>query len=211
MSRRLARALCELAILMLPASRRRWGEAMRAELSYIDDGVSALDHAGGCLVAAVRARVADLDSRFAAGIGLIALVSAAFGIFHIACASRGIDVLLGAPDGFLNAMVASGRASPELIARYQEARPVVVCCLLALGFAHLAATCFLLRRDWQRFLLMWCCALIIAIVAVAIQLSVVWSADGLPSEFAALIVQAVALPMLLLWSNGRHRLNRRPE
>jgi hypothetical protein len=83
--------------------------------------------------------------------------------------------------------------------------PFVIACLFALGFAHLGASYFLLRREWRRFLIAWCGALVAAIVAVAVQLSVVWNADGLPSEFFALLVQAVALPILLLWSNGRHR------
>jgi hypothetical protein len=208
MIHRLTHALCELAMLLLPARRQSWGEAMKAEVSYIGDAASALAHAGGCVIAAARERVTDFDSRFAAGLGLVALVGAAFGVFHIVCASRGVEVLFGARDGFLDSLVRAQRATPELVARYEDARPIVIACLMSLGLAHLWAAHFLIRRAWRNFLLTWCCALLIAIVAVVIQLSVVWSAGGLPSEFVALLIQAVALPLLLLWSNGRHRPDR---
>ena len=205
MMHRLAYALCDLAIILLPPGRRLWGKAMKAELAYVDDIASALTHAGGCVVAAAKQRLSDFDARFTVGLGTLALLSAGFGIFHIACASRGVDVLLGRPDGFLVTLVRSGRASPELIASYHAAMPIVIGCLFALGFAHLGASYFLLRRQWRRFLIAWCAALVAAIIAVAVQLSVVWSEDGLPSEFFALLIQAVALPVLLLWSNGRYR------
>ena len=211
MTRRLSAMLCQVAIRVLPIRRRAWGEAMKAELSYVPAGRSALAYAVGCLMAAARARMSDFEAQFATGLGSLALVSAAFGAFHIACASRGVEVMLGRPDGFLAALERSGRASPDLIASYQAAMPFVILCLFALGFAHLAGSYFLLRREWRRFLLAWCGALLAAIAAVIVQLSVVWSGGGLPSEFFALLVQAIALPMLLLWSNGRHRLFRGSE
>jgi hypothetical protein len=206
---RFALALCDLAGLVLPRPRKVWGDAMKAELNHIGDGRSALIHASGCCVAAVKARALDFDTRFAAGIWSVALASVAFALFHITCASRGVDVLLGAPDGFLEALQRSGRADTQLVASYRSAMPIVVACLFGLGFAHLAAAWFLFRMQLQRFLFAWFAALLIAIVAVAIQVSIVWSPDGLPSEFFALLVQTVALPLLLLWSNGRHRHLRR--
>jgi hypothetical protein len=202
---RLAFALCALAATILPARRRMWGEAMRAELWHIADPRSALSHAAGCLAAAARERARDFDTRFAAGLWSVALVSGAFAIFHISCAARGVDVLLGRPDGFLDALIRSGRADAGLVAAYRAARPVVIACLFALGFAQLAAAWLLFHRQLRRFVITWCAALASAIAAVAIQLSVVWTLDGVPAEFVALLFQAAALPMLLLWSNGRHR------
>lgn len=211
MTRRLAYALCDLAILVLPRGRIVWGEAMKAELAYVGDGAAVLAHAGGCIVAATKERLLDFDARFAAGLWTLTLLSMSFAIFHIACASRGVDVMLGGRDGFLTALVRSGKATPELIASYHAAMPFVIACLFALGIAHLAGSYFLLRREWDRFLFAWCGALLAASAAVVVQLSVVWSSDGLPSEFIALLVQAIALPMLLLWSNGRHRPIRRTK
>lgn len=204
MTGRLAPALCDLAIRVLPARRKVWGEAMKAELHHIADGRPAVAHASGCLVAAARERARDFDTRFGAGIWSVALVSGAFAVIHISCAARGVRVLFGARDGFLDALVRGGRADAALVASYRSAMPIVIVCLFGLGFAHLAAAYFLFRLQLPRFLLAWCAALPIAIVAVAIQLSIVWSPDGLPAEFVALLVQAVTLPMLLLWSNGRH-------
>jgi hypothetical protein len=197
-------ALCDLARRLLPPASRPWGDAMKAELSHIADRRHALDYAGGCLVAAAKARARDFDTRFAAGLWSVASVGAIFAYVHLACAARGIAVLRGARDGFLDALVRSGAADADLLLRYQSARPIVIACLLGLGLAHLAAAWFLVRRDLRRFLIAWSAALLAAILAVTIQLSVVWSADGLPSEFAALLVQAAMLAMLLLWSRGRH-------
>lgn len=202
---RLAVGLCELADRLLPARHKSWGGAMRAELPYIPKGEPALVYAGGCLVAALKTRARDFDSRFAAGLWTVALISAAFAVIHIRCAARGVSVMLGAHDGFLAALRDSGAADPELVANYHRAVPIVALCLFALGLAHLAAAWFLARAQLHRFLIAWCGALAIAALAVAIQLSVVWTVDGLPSEFFALLVQAIAIPLLLLWSNGRHR------
>jgi hypothetical protein len=96
-------------------------------------------------------------------------------------------------------------AGPALMTRYEAARPIVIGCFIILGCTHLAAAWFLSRTQFHRFLIAWCAALLVAGVAVAIQLSIVWSADGMPSEFHALIIQAVALPALLAWSHGRHK------
>lgn len=205
MNGRLSIALCDLAILVLPRPRKTWGDAMKAELSHIAEDGQVMTYASGCLVAAVKERALDFETRFSAALGVVALTSAAFGVFHVLCAARGVDALLGAPDGFLDALVRSGRADTHLVASYLSARPIVIACLFGLGVAHLAAACFLVRLELQRFTIAWCAALLIAIAAVVIQLSIVWSVDGLPSEFYALLVQAVGLPALLLWSNGRHR------
>jgi len=206
MSSRLAAWLCDLAIRILPGRRRGWGEAMKAELSYLGDGgpAAAVGHAGGCLVAAAKARAMDFESQFAAGLWSLAGVTFGFAAFHLSCAARGIAALTGGRDGFLEMLLRAG-AGPELVASYRSAMPVVIACFIALGLAHGAAAWFLVRRDFERFLVAWSAALAIAIAAVAVQLSVVWTPIGLPSECRALLVQAVALPILLLWSGGRHR------
>lgn len=205
MIHRLSIALCDIAILVLPRPRKNWGNAMKVEVLHVDETGAAVAYAGGCVMAAVKERALDFRTRFSAALGIVALISAAFGIFHILCAARGVEVLLGAPDGFLNALIRNGRADTYRVASYLTARPIVIACFFGLGLAHLAAACFILRMQLQRFIIAWCAALLIATAAVVIQLSIVWSLKGLPSEFCALLVQAVGLPALLLWSNGRHR------
>jgi hypothetical protein len=203
MSDTLPLLLCDIAGRVLPARRKHWGEAMRVELAYMDDPRSAMRHAGGCVLAAVRERALDFDSRFAAGLWSVALASAAFAVFRLACAARGVGVLLGGHDDFREALVRGG-ADARTLAGYEGARPVVIAGFVALGLAHLVAAFLLFRVDLRRFLLAWAATLLIATLAVAIQLSIVWSLDGLPSEYFALLVQAVAVPLLLFWSNGRH-------
>lgn len=201
---RLAHMLCTLAALLLPARRKPWGEAMRDELAFIESDREAVSYGFGCMAAAARERALDFDTRFAAGLWAVALIGAGFALFHIACAAHGLAVLRGAPDGFLDALLRSGAADAELVARYRTARPVVIALLFGLGFAHLLVAWFLARRQLRGFLIAWFAALLAAVIAVAIQLSIVWSVDGLPSEFVAVLVQAVSVPLLLLWSNGRH-------
>jgi hypothetical protein len=209
MSGRLASKLCDFAAALLPASRKGWGDAMRAELAYIGSERSALVHSVGCIMAAVKERAMDFDARFAAGIWSVALVTAALAIFHLRCAWRGLEVLMGDHDGFLAGLTRCGRADIETIARYHSAIPVVATCLFCLGLAHLAAGYFLVRMQIKRVCAAWLAALLLATLAVFIQLSIVWSPPGLPSEYYALLLQAAALPALLLWSNGRHRRQRR--
>jgi hypothetical protein len=163
-------------------------------------------YASGCLLAAVKERAADFETRFVAGIWSVALVSTALAFVHLECASRGVAVLFGAHDGFLQALLQSG-ANEQLLNSYYAARPIVISCLYGLGFAHVAAAYFLFRLQLRKFVFAWIAALLAASAAVAVQLSVVWSSDGLPSEFFALLVQAVALPQLLIWSRDR-RLRR---
>ena len=198
MRRRLAIGLCAAACRVLPAARRPWADAMIAELPHADSDRAALAFAGGCLLAALRERSRDIDTRFARGLWSIAVVTALFAILRLACAARGIEVLLGARDGMHDALAARG-AGPALIASYEAARPLVIGCFLALGCAQIAAAWFLSRGQFHRFLVAWCVALVVASTAVAIQLSIVWTLDGVPSEFHALLVQAVAVPALFAW------------
>lgn len=178
---------------------------MIVELSHAENDRAALRFASGCLLAALRERVHDADTHLRAGLWLIAIVTALYGIFRLACAAHGLAVLWGAQDGMRDAFVQQGVAS-AVIARYDAARPIVVGCFAALGLALLTSAWFLSRRQFRPFVTAWSIALLIAGIAVALQLSIVWSADGVPSEFRALLVQAITVPALLVWS---HRYQRR--
>jgi hypothetical protein len=81
MMHRLAYALCRVAGHMLPAARKPWADAMTAELSYTEDDHAALAYAGGCLLAALRERVLDFDTRFTAGLWSIAVITSLFALF----------------------------------------------------------------------------------------------------------------------------------
>lgn len=202
MRRRLALALCGIARTMLPARQRPWADAMIAELPHAENDATALAYAGGCLIGALRERLRDDATQLVAGLWAIALVTGYCAVSQIACAARGIGVLMGARDNMLQALLANG-ASPAMIAGYQAARPTVIICFIILGGAQLAAAWFLSAQQLHRFAVTWCVALVAASVAVIIQLSIVPGADGVPSEFHALLLQAVALPALLFWCHFR--------
>lgn len=210
MMRRVAYALGDIASRLLPKALRAWGDAMIAEIGHADADRAALGFAIGCVVAALRARVFDAETRFSAGLWSIALLTAFFAVLRFECAVNGVRVLLGAPDRMEEALLQHG-ATRSLIAHYQAGRPFVILCFLALGCMGLIAAWFLSRRDYRRFLSAWCAAFFVAVVAVAIQLSIVWSAPGLPSEFHPLLMQAIAVPALLAWSQTRREHARRMQ
>ncbi len=210
MTRRIALGLCDMACRLLPETRRRWGEAMAAELHHAEDDRAALAFAGGCLVAALRIRVADVETRFGFGMWAIAIVTALCALFQLACGARGVAVLLGAPDGMRAALVAHG-AGPALTARYEAARPIVVGCFLALGLAQLASAWLLSQRKMQAFAIAWVSTLAIAGLAVGVQLSIIWNVAGVPSEFHGLLVQAIAVPALLAWHARQVRIHGRAQ
>ncbi len=201
MTRRLAALLNAASLRVLPSSRREWGEAMSAELAYIDDR-AALVHAGHCVVAAFGERVRDFETRFSAALGLVAMATVVFALTQLECAMRGVQVLLGRSDGMLALLIDHG-AGPQRVALYQTTRPLVVTCFLLLGAIQLLGAWLLLRRRWRPFLVVWGAALAVAVCAVWLQLRVVWSLDGVPSEFNGVLVQAVCLSLILAWSNGR--------
>ena len=204
MMRRLPLILCHVASRLLPARRRSWADGMLAELSYADDARAALSFAVGCLLAALRERLRDADTHIIAALWTIAVITAFYALVRLACAVRGVAVLFGARDGMLDALLRH-QAPPTVLAGYETARPIVIGCFLALGFAQFATAWFLSRRQFRSFATAWCIALLIAGVAVAIQLSIIPSGAGVPSEFHALLMQAVAVPALLVWSHRRQR------
>ncbi len=182
---------------------------MRAELAYAADARTAMTHARGCLIAAIGERGRDFATLFAAGMAGIALITAACAVTQIVCAARGIAVLLGAPDAMLAALMRGDGADAAMASAYHAAMPLVVTLFLLLGAIQLAAAWFLVRWRLRHFAVASALAALVASVAVTIQLSIVWTLDGVPSEFHALLVQVLALPLLLSWSGGRHRRLRR--
>jgi hypothetical protein len=204
MMRRLPLILCNVAIRLLPDSRRSWADGMIAELSYADDDQAALSFARGCLLTALRERACDADTQIMASLWTIAVATALYAVIRLVCAAHGVAVLFGAHDGIRDALLRQG-ASSNVIASYEAARPIVVGCFLVLGTVQLATAWFLSRGQIRAFATAWCIALAIAGIAVAIQLSIIPDGTGVPSEFHALLMQAVAVPALL---TGLHRLQR---
>ena len=121
----------------------------------------------------------------------------------------GLQVMLGKQDDLLPKLQMIEPANVALATGYHAAMPFIIGLFFGLGASQLLAAYFLSRLQLGRFLAAWCAGLMIASVAVTIQLSIIWTLDGLPSEFFALRIQALAVPVLVLWSNGRHHHLRR--
>lgn len=97
---------------MLPAGRKQWVKAMRAEIDAIDDDGVALDFALGCLWTSTRERVcsAELLARalcigIPAGLLTLAVVAA-----HISGRHGGADTQTGTVFGLLFCIFATGAA-----------------------------------------------------------------------------------------------------
>ena len=181
---------------------------MIAEVSQADDDRAALSFASGCVLTALRERARDVETLTCAGLWSVALLTALYAIDGLRCAARGLAVLMGAHDGMVAELVRLG-APPSVIAAYEAARPIVVGCLAALACAQFATAWFLSRGQMRRFLIAWSAAFLVAGLAVVIQLSVIWTLDGVPSEFHALLAQAIAVPGLFAWSESHRRKSHR--
>lgn len=204
MTHRLPLILCNVATYLLPANRRSWADGMIAELSHVDNDRAALNFAGGCLLAAMRERARDADTHILAALWTIAIATAFYAVVRLVCAAQGVAVLFGAHDGMRGALLRHG-ASSSVMASYEAARPIVIGCFLALGTVQLATAWFLSRGQIRPFATAWCIAVLIAGTAVVIQLSIIPNGAGVPSEFHALLMQAVAVPALLVWLHHRQR------
>jgi len=205
MTRGIAVVLCGAASRLLPVARGSWGDAMTAELSYIESDDAALSYACGCVLTALRERAYDFDTRFAAGLWSVAIATSFFAALQLICAVRGVRALLGGPDRILDGLVHAYGANSSSVAGYEMARPIVIGCFFALSFSQFVAAWLLSRAEFHRFVIVWCMTLVVATVAVTLQLSIIWNLTGVPSEFYGLVVQSLALSALLSWSNGRHR------
>jgi len=205
MMRPLAMILCEFARFTLPKKRKAWGDVMKAETKYIGDDRAAVIYAVGCLFAGFKERAKDFRTCFFIGHWSVVAITVALALYHIHCAWRGMLVMWGKPDPLYEALLRGSSADRMVAAAYHDATPIIVSLIFGLGVMHLVAAYFFARLQLQNFVYAWIAALLVSVLAVVIQLSIIWNLNGLPAEFVALIIQLLAVPALLLWSNGRHR------
>lgn len=203
MMRRIAVMAGDLAGHVLPSSRSHWHAAMIAEVASIEDDRDAAGFAFGCLVAGLRERLADIDTRFSAGIGVLALVGMTAAAVHFTLGWRGASMSATGRAHFFKLLQAADPGQPISRAAFDTAMPIIAGCFLMLALAHLCGAWLLLRGRLREFACAWAVGLFFAVIAVAVQLAVVWSLDGLPSEFIASLVQIIGLPALLHLSRAR--------
>ncbi len=110
--RRAAMAVMRWSALLLPAERKHWVEAMRAEIDAIDDDGAALDFALGCLWTSTKERacrirlfVSALNIVIPAGLLALAMLAA-----HLSGHHGGADTQVGTVFGLLFFIFAAGAA-----------------------------------------------------------------------------------------------------
>ncbi len=85
--RRLATALAQMAVMMAPAERRTWVDAMRAEVEYLPDE-AAPSFAIGCLWAAMRERATTAAFAVQAARWFLVLSAVAWSALNLRLAGR---------------------------------------------------------------------------------------------------------------------------
>jgi hypothetical protein len=211
MIRQLTSALADLTVYVLPASQKPWGAAMKEELRYIQRPGEALVYASGCIWAATLTRIRSFDTLFGGMLWLLAAATLVFASLQLSCAIRGLAALSGGPDGLYTAMISSHGQKSELVTKYESARPFIVFSFFVLAIGHLILAWLLIQGQVRRFAFVWLSTFVIATISVAIQLSILWDASSIPSEFHGLLVQGLALSLLLTWSDGRHLQSRKSK
>jgi hypothetical protein len=196
MTRRLALLLSRLARSALPPGREEWAAAMGAELEHIEGRLAPLAFSASCVGAAVRDRIRHVPSLALAGAWTVALLTATLALFQLGCAVRGTGILLGAPDPYLEALL---RGTPDqriIGTAYHQATPALLACLIAAGLTQLAAAWLLVRRRWRAFVFSSLAALACCTIMGGVIAWIGTGSGGLLVQFSALVLQAIAVPLL---------------
>ena len=158
MPRALAERLLDHAARVMPAARRDWGLAMRAELTAIASADDALAFAAGCVWAAYRERISPmrialLTSRLAvAAVSL--LTAAAHAFMPLYMLAIVVDLkrhgLHGWAGGF---RLFQGQTADSAVAGVLSIPAWHVAAMLGLAGAFAAAAWFVARGDFRRLLI----------------------------------------------------------
>lgn len=157
MSRALAERLLEHAARIMPAARRDWSLAMRAELAAIASADDAVAFAAGCVWAAYQERISPMRIALLAGrltVAAVSLLTAAAHAFMplymlaivVDLQRRGLDGWAGGARLFRGQTADSAVAGVLLIPAWH------VAAMLGLAAAFAAAGWFLVRAEFRRLL-----------------------------------------------------------
>jgi hypothetical protein len=181
---------------VLPPGREEWGSAIRAEAEHIQELPEAIVFSVGCIGAALNERVRHVPTLTLTGLWSVALLTAGLALFELGCAARGAAIALGAPDPYLEALLKGSPAERASGIAYRAATPAMAVCLLTLGLAQVLGAFYLIQRKWRRFVLSSWAALACSLILGCI---IIWIGVGAPAiaiHLAALLLQAVAVPLL---------------
>ena len=199
MIRPLALLLSRVARRAMPPGRDDWCAAIGAEIEHIEGHLAALTFSASCVRAALKERATHGPSIALAGLWSVALLTIALAIFQLGCAARGATIMLGAPDPYLQALLNGTPAERSIGSSYQAATPVLVACLAGLGLAQLVGAGFLTRRRWRLYVIASWLALATGVIMGVIIIGIGLSSPSLLLQFAALVLQAVVVPLLWHW------------
>jgi hypothetical protein len=196
MIRALALLLSRAAQRALPPGREDWRAAMGAEMEHVQGNLAQLAFSASCVRAALNERVKHPPSIALAGIWAVALLTALLALFQLGCAARGASIALGAPDSYLEALLNGTEEQRSIGDAYRSATPAVVVCLGAMGLAQLLGAFLLARRKWRLFVLASWAALASCLGMAGIILWIGVGSEALLLQFSALVLQAIAVPLL---------------
>jgi hypothetical protein len=180
----------------MPRGREEWCAAIRGEVEHVEGHLAKIAFSASCVRAAVRERASHGPSIALTGLWSVALLTVALAVFQLGCAFRGLTIVLGAPDIYLQGLLNGTPAERSIGTSYQAATPALVACLGGLGLAQLVGACLLARRRWTPFVIVSWVALGICVVMAAIIISIELGSASLAVQFAALVLQAVVVPLL---------------
>lgn len=158
MIRALAERLLDHAAVVMPAARRDWGLAMRAELAAIASADDALAFAAGCVWAAYRERISPMRIALLTGrlaVAAVSLLTAAAHAFMplymlaivVDLKRHGLDGWAGGFRPFRGQTADSAIAGVLLIPGWH------VAAMLGLAGAFAAAGWFVAKGDFRRLLI----------------------------------------------------------
>jgi hypothetical protein len=207
MIRALALLLSRIAQRALPPGREEWCAAIGAEVENVEGRLARLSFSASCLRAALKERARHGPSVALAGLWSVALLTAALALFQLGCAVRGATIVLGAPDPYLQALLNGTPTERAIGGAYHAATPALVACLAGLALTQLVGACLLACRRWRPFVLASWVALATCVLMAFVITWVGLSSPSLALQFAALILQAVVVPLLCHRVTPRHPLS----
>lgn len=158
MSRALAERLLDHAVKVMPATRRDWGLAMRAELAAIASADDALTFAAGCVRAAYHERISPMRIALLAGRLTVAAVSlltaAAHAFMPLYMLAIVMDLKRRGLDGWAGALrVFRGQTADGAVAGVLSIPAWHIAAMLGLTAAFAAAAWLVIRGAFRPLLI----------------------------------------------------------
>jgi len=158
MVRALAERLLDHAAKVMPAARRDWAQAMRAELTVITSADDALAFAAGCVWAAYRERISPMRIALLAGRLAVAVVSLLTAAAHAFLPLQMLAIVVDLKRHGLNGWAGGfrlfrGQTADSAVAGLLSTPVWHVAAMLGLAGVFAAAGWFAARGEFRRLLI----------------------------------------------------------